>query len=230
MWRSQVAHLDERGIAVNAIDLPGHGTRIEETFTLENALAAIDDAVQEMAREHEVLLVGHSLGGLITSAYVGAEQPPPVDAFIAASCTAFPRGLGLAAYRAVARGVDRLPGHGQWIADRMLDFTLPAETRADFGAGGYSYAMQDVALKTLSMLDLTESLRRIAIPTWFVNGQYDQLRRNEKAFLALVPDAEFVLVPRTTHLVTAMRPRVFNAVIDVALATLATKSTRGART
>ena len=32
--------------------------------------------------------------------------------------------------------------------------------------------------------------------------------------------AELIVVPRTTHHVTVMRPRVFNAVLDLAITTL----------
>ena len=55
---------------------------------------------------------------------------------------------------------------------------------------------------------------------WFINGQYDQLRANERLFTRIASHAELIVVPRTTHLVTAMRPRVFNALLDLALATL----------
>ena len=220
MWRSQLAHLAERGVPAVAVDLPGHGTRMTEAFTLEGALATIDDAVRTAAANGRVLLVGHSMGGLVSTAYVGGEQKPPVDAFIAASCTAIPRGVGLATYRALARGFDRLPGRGARIAEWVLDRTLPDETRADFGAGGYAYDAQDVALRSLSVLDLLAALRRIDVPTWFINGQYDQLRLNERLFVSLVPASELIVVPRTSHLVTAMRPRVFNALLDLALATM----------
>lgn len=220
MWRAQQAYLDERGTPSVAVDLPGHGTRLGETFTLDGALATIDEAVRQAAAAGPVLLVGHSMGGLLSASYVGDEDRPPVTGFVAASCTAIPRGVGLAAYRALARGFNRLPGRGQWLTDRVLAGTLPPETRADFGAGGYAYDAQDVALASLSVLDLLAALRRIDVPTWFVNGQYDQLRVNEKLFVSQVPHAELLVVPRTTHLVTAMRPRVFNAVLGVALATL----------
>lgn len=220
MWRAQVAHLAERGVCAVAVDLPGHGTRMSEPFTLEGAFATIDEAVREAAERGPVLLAAHSMGGLVSIEYVGREDPPPVDAFIAASCTAIPRGVGLATYRTLARGFDRLPGRGAAIAEWVLDRTLPDETRADFGAGGYAYDAQDVALRALSVLDLLAALRRIAVPTWFINGQYDQLRVNERLFCSLVPGAELIVVPRTSHLVTAMRPRVFNALLDVALATV----------
>lgn len=221
MWRSQLAHLDDIGVEGVAVDLPGHGTRMTEEFTLESAFATIDDAVTDAATRGPVLLAAHSMGGLLSTAYVGREEAPPVAAFIAASCTAIPRGLGLATYRTLARGFDRLPRRGQYFADLVLDRTLPSETRADFGAGGYAYDTQDIALRSLSVLDLVAALGRIDVPTWFVNGQWDQLRVNERLFTTIVPHAELIVVPRTSHLVTAMRPRVFNAVIDLALATMA---------
>jgi non-heme chloroperoxidase len=218
MWRSQLTHLEARGVAAVAVDLPGHGTRMAEPFTLDGAFDTIDRAVTDASSRGPVLLVGHSMGGLLSIAYAGRQDSPPIDAFIAASCTAVPRGIGLATYRALARGFDRLPRRGQPIADWVLDRTLPPATRPDFGAGGYAYDAQDVALRSLSVLDLLEALRRIEVPTWFINGQYDQLRANERLFTSLVPHAELLVVPRTSHLVTAMRPAVFNALLDVAVA------------
>lgn len=220
MWRAQVEYLRERGTPAVAVDLPGHGTRRGEEFTLEEAFATIDRAVRDAAARGPVLLVGHSMGGLLSIEYVGREDPPPVAAFIAASCTSVPRGLGLAAYRFLARRFDSLPDRGLGLTNRVLDRTLPPETRPDFGAGGYAFEAQDAALASLSVLDLLASLRRIAVPLWFVNGQWDQLRANEKLFTSVARDAELIVVPRTTHLVTAMRPRVFNALMEVALTTV----------
>jgi len=220
MWRSQVNYLTARGTPVTAVDLPGHGSRMAEEFTLESAMATIDQAVRSAAERGPVLLSGHSMGGLLCIEYAGAEHPPPVAGFIAASCTAIPRGVGLAAYRLLARGFDSLPDRGMWLTDRMLDRILPDETRADFGAGGYALDAQGTALRSLSVLDLLAALHRIDVPLWFVNGQYDQLRVNERLFVRIAQHAELVVVPRTTHHVTVMRPRVFNALLEVALTTL----------
>jgi len=220
MWRAQVDYLQRRGNPVTALDLPGHGRRMTEEFTLESTFATIDRAVREAAEHGPVLLCGHSMGGLVSIQYVGAEDPPPVAGFIAASCTAIPRGIGLQTYRFLARRFDALPDHGMWIANRVLDKTLPPETRADFGAGGYAFDAQDVALRSLSVLDLLAALRRIDVPLWFINGQWDQLRVNERLFMNVAKDAELIVVPRTSHLVTAMRPQVFNALLEVAIATL----------
>ncbi|MHC2999012.1 alpha/beta fold hydrolase [Microbacterium sp. HJ5] len=220
MWRSQVEYLRERGNPVVAVDLPGHGSRMDEEFTIDAAFATIDEAVTDAATRGLVLLVGHSMGGLLCVEYVGAEDRPPVAGLVAASCTAIPRGVGLAAYRMLARGFDSLPDRGMWLTDRMLDRILPHETRADFGAGGYALDAQDVALRSLSVLDLLAAVGRIDVPLWFVNGQYDQLRVNERLFTRLAPHAELVVVPRTTHHVTVMRPEVFNALLHLAITTL----------
>lgn len=223
MWRSQIAHLTARGIPVTAIDLPGHGSRMAEPFTIEEAFATIDRAVRDAAERGPVLLAGHSMGGLLSLEYTGAEEPPPVAALVAASCTALPRGAALLAYRALAGAFDRLPDRGLWLTERVLEATIPIETRADFAAGGYALDAQSVVLRSLSSLDLMAAVRRIRVPLWFVNGQFDQLRSHERLFRRLAPRAELIVVPRTSHLVTAMRPRVFNAVLDLALATVGTQ-------
>jgi len=230
MWRAQVAHLAERGIDAHALDLPGHGTRMGENFTIDGAFETIDAAVREAARRGPVVLAAHSMGGLVSCEYVGAPGAPPVAAFVAASCTAVPRGPGLATYRALARRFDSLPDRGMRLTEMVLARTLPEETRADFGAGGYAFDAQDIALRSLSVLDLTRALRRISVPTWFINGQFDQLRVNERLFRRLVPHAELIVVPRTSHLVTAMRPRVFNALLDLAIATVSPGADQPERT
>ncbi|MDX2375469.1 alpha/beta hydrolase [Microbacterium sp. LRZ72] len=225
MWRVQRAHLEERGVDCHVLDLPGHGTRMAEEFTLAEARHTIDRALREAAVRGPVVLVAHSMGGLLGIDVMGSADPPPVDAFIGAGCTALPRGAGLAAYRMLARGFDRLPDRGMWLTKRMLALTLPDDTREDFGAGGYALDAQDVALASLSSLQVMSALRRLRGPVWFVNGQYDQLRVNERLFTRLVSHAELIVVPRTTHLVTAMRPRVFNAVLDLAVATVESTGT-----
>lgn len=220
MWRSQAVHLEERGATFTAVDLPGHGTRMQEDFTLHEALHTIDVAVRAAAERGPVLLVGHSMGGLLCLAYAGGTERPPVAGLIAAACTSLPRGAGLRAYRLFARAVDSLPDRGMWLTRRMLEATIPLETRSDFAAGGYALDTQDAALRSLAALDIAAAIPRVTVPLWFVNGQYDQLRLNESLFRRLAPHAELIIVPRTTHLVTAMRPQIFNAVLQLAIATV----------
>ncbi|WP_127819697.1 alpha/beta fold hydrolase [Microbacterium sp. CPCC 204701] len=224
MWRSQVEYLRQRGNPVVAVDLPGHGSRMAEEYTLDGAFATIDEAVTDAATRGPVLLAGHSMGGLVSMEYVGREDRPPVAGFVAASCTAIPRGVGLAAYRLLTRGFDSLPDRGLWLTRQMLYRTLPPETVEDFAAGGYAFDTQHLAMRSLSVLDLLSALRRIQVPVWFVNGQYDQLRVNERLFVRVARHAELIVVPRTSHLVSAMRPKAFNAVLNLAITTLERES------
>ncbi|MGF6823626.1 non-heme chloroperoxidase [Microbacterium sp. ZKA21] len=221
MWRGQLEYLAARDVDAVAIDLPGHGSRMAEPFTLPEAFATIDRAVQDAAAHAPVLLVGHSMGGLLAAAYAGQENPPQLAGLIGASCTALPRGVALSTYRFLAGRFDALPDRGMWLTRRVLYATLPADTRRDYEAGGYALDTQDTALASLADLDLTAALPRIRIPVWWINGQFDQLRMHERLFQQLTPHSELILVPRTTHLVTTMRPRVFNALLDLAVATLA---------
>ena len=85
MWRAQTTYLDEQEYASTAVDLPGHGSRMDEDFTLHEALHTIDAAVRAAAEKGPVVLVGHSMGGLLCLAYVGGAQRPPVAALVAAS-------------------------------------------------------------------------------------------------------------------------------------------------
>ncbi|GAA1692551.1 alpha/beta hydrolase [Microbacterium sediminicola] len=221
MWRAQLEYLDGRGNPAVAVDLPGHGARMDETFSLQGAFETIDGAVRAAVAEHgRVLLVGHSMGGLLSVEYTGSADWHPVDGLVGVSCTAIPRGAALRAYRTLARGLDAFPDRGAWLSERVLDATLPDETRGDFGAGGYALDAQDAALRSLSVLDLLAALERIEVPLWFVNGQFDQLRVNERLFTRMAPDAELIVFPRTSHLVTAMRPNEFNAVLNLALTSL----------
>lgn len=220
MWRSQLDHLAARGVSAVAVDLPGHGSRMHEPFTLTEASATIDRAVRDAAAEAPVLLVGQSMGGLLSVAYAGQKDTPPLAGLIGAACTTFPRGVALSTYRFLTQQFDALPDRGLWLTRRMLAATLPEDTRADFEAGGYAFDTQGVALTSLGDLDLETALPRIRIPVWWINGQFDQLRIHERLFQQLTPHSELVVVPRTTHLVTAMRPRVFNALLDLAVATL----------
>ena len=45
MWRRQLAALARHDVDAVAIDLPGHGTRMDEPFSLDAALRVIDEAM-----------------------------------------------------------------------------------------------------------------------------------------------------------------------------------------
>lgn len=66
-WDSQLPALRAAGHRIATTDLPGHGSRREEPFTLELALDTIEHAVRELhtSTGEPVLLMGSSLGGML---------------------------------------------------------------------------------------------------------------------------------------------------------------------
>ena len=150
IWDDQVRALTHGGHASVAIDLPGHGTRADERFTFEGALAAIDDAVRSC--DSPPLLVGLSLGGYMSLAYAGRYEDRLAGVLLA-GCSTEIKGKPLHVYRHASSRVARALrlGGGTWhVVTDML-----------------------AAMHGYSPLG---DLRRLALPVWLVNGARDPLR------------------------------------------------------
>lgn len=191
IWRHQVGAVTEAGHPALAVDLPGHGGRLAERFTLAEAVATIERAVDTV--RGPVLLVGLSLGGYASLAFA-ARHPRKVAGLVLAGCSTEIRGKPLRAYRALSlRLAETLrPTHHTWhvVADMLAAMR------------GYS-ALAD--------------LRRLRVPVWLVNGARDPLRMEEWRFLLARPDARLHVVPRAGHDVNAHAPHAFNGLLLRAL-------------
>ena len=113
IWRRQVDALERSGHATIALDLPGHGARSGERFSLTGALEAIDDAVRSCSEPP--LLVGLSLGGYASLAYT-REHAGQIAGVVLAGCSTEIKGKPVSAYRRIADLVARVrrPGGGSW--------------------------------------------------------------------------------------------------------------------
>ncbi|MGX5695259.1 alpha/beta fold hydrolase [Agromyces soli] len=226
MWRGQLTALAPYDVDAVAIDLPGHGRRIGEPFSLEAAFEAIGDALGP-AEPHETprLLVGLSLGGYLSIAFA-ARHPDRLDGLVAASCGTRPRGVGLAGYRALAAAIGRLPDRGRALNDLMARAMLSPAAAHDVIAGGVALDAMVPTLDAVRGIDLEASLARIGKPIWLVNGRFDHFRLEERRLLRAAPDARLVVVPGAMHLVSLGRPEHFTAVVLDAVAELERRQAR----
>jgi pimeloyl-ACP methyl ester carboxylesterase len=225
MWRAQLEALAAAGVPARAIDLPGHGTRMAERFTLAAAMAAIGDAVDGMAGP--VLLCGLSLGGYLSLHWAGTEGGGRMDGLIAAACGTTPAGPALAGYRGIAAGIHRLPDRGAALNSVMVRSFVREPGRADVERGGVALDVMADSLREIAAVRPIASIQRIRAPILLVNGQFDHFRIQERRYLAAARTrpglptgwSQLVIIPGASHLVSLTRPTQFTRMLLTAAET-----------
>lgn len=224
MWRAQAEALQSAGYQVQAPDLPGHGTRMDERFTLDRALATIDEAV--MAAPGETYLCGFSLGGYLALHWAGLEQRP-VRGILAASCGTTPYRAALDTWRIAARAIHLLPDHGLALNNwAVRSIVRDSQLADDVIRGGVATEVMDDALRELRPLRPIQSLRRIPQPVLLVNGTLDHFRMQERAYLRAARDARLVHIRRAPHMVSVTRSREFTDTLLDAVRSVAAEPAR----
>lgn len=188
IWGHQVAAMRRLGHPCATVDLPGHGSMAEVRFTLETALAAIDDAVRRFTTPP--LLVGLSLGGYTSLAYA-ATNPGAVSGVVLSGCSTQIRGKPLGLFRRASTGALRLLRHPRRA-------TWPLVTDMLQAMQGYS---------------CLDDIRRLDVPVWIVNGRWDVLRFGEWRLLAAQPTARHHVIRRAGHDVNSHAPVAFTRVL-----------------
>lgn len=210
MWRAQVDALGAYGSPALAVDLPGHGGRRGERFTLDGAVAAVGDGVAEVGGR--ALVVGLSLGGYVAIAHA-ARYPDQVTGLVAASCSTRPLVALVDGWALLARGIARLPDAGAGLNQGMVDRVLTADAARDVAAGGFALDVVDDVLREMRGATPVADLARVQAPVWLVNGRYDHFRGEERRFLRACRDGRLVIVPGATHLVSLAAPVGFTRVL-----------------
>lgn len=188
IWRHQLATMRRLGHPCATVDLPGHGMRSGVRFTLEAALAAIDEAVQGC--DVPPLLVGLSLGGYTSLAYA-ARNPGAVRGVVLSGCSTQIRGKPLGLFGRASTGTLRLLRHPRQATWPLITDMLEA-------------------MRGYSSLD---DIRRVDVPVWIVNGRWDVLRFGEWRVLAARPTARHHVIRRAGHDVNTHAPVAFNRVL-----------------
>ena len=223
MWRAQLEALEEAGIEARAIDLPGHGTRMAERFTLAASMEAIDAAVDSL--RGPVVLCGLSLGGYLSLHWAGGVGHGRIDGVIAASCGTTPAGAALEGYRLIAAGIQRLPDRGAALNHAMVSAFLREPGRSDVERGGVALDVMADGLREIGAVRPIASISRIRTPLLLINGQFDHFRIQERSYLAAARArpglpaewSQLLVIPGASHLVSLARPVEFSRALLGAL-------------
>jgi pimeloyl-ACP methyl ester carboxylesterase len=207
-WAPQLPLLHGR-VTVGLVDLPGHGRRAAEEFTLERCAEVIEEAVAAAPSGAPVVLVGHSLGGYAAMAY-GAGRASALSGLVLAGCSATPLGAGAAIYRWVARATDRLgPDRMTRINDRVLRRLYPADRIDAVIEGGYYFTPTAAAWDAVMAECRPSMLWGVECPVLVLNGQYDQFRIGVGEVLRACRHAQVKVIRGAGHLANLDRPAAF---------------------
>jgi pimeloyl-ACP methyl ester carboxylesterase len=220
VWHPQVAALSERFRCIS-VDLPGHGSLRERSFSLDEAVTTVTDAIDRAAGGRAVL-VGLSLGGYVAMTVAG-RHPERVRSLVIAGSTREPEGLsrlGFHAYgfllRLAPEGIVR-PIALAWFRRRYGPVLGAAIT-----AGGHFAKGGGTAVRRLVGGRYRERLAAYGGPILVINGTMDLIFRiGAGRFLAGVPKVTNRVIPRAGHLSNVDKPEVFTGLIEEFISGLA---------
>jgi pimeloyl-ACP methyl ester carboxylesterase len=187
-------------------DLPGHGARAAERFTLDGAAESIGQLIDEAAGGRAIV-VGLSLGGYV-SLVLAARSPERVRGLVLAGASQEPVGGWSIPYRALELVFAHAPRRPLDALNRaFFRLRFPPEIREPIIAGGFWPDGGAEALAALRGRRFVPVLAAYPGPTLLLNGSLDVVfRLGERRFLAAAQDGRRHVVAGATHLVNLDRP------------------------
>jgi pimeloyl-ACP methyl ester carboxylesterase len=212
MWTPQIAALSDEFRTV-AVDLPGHGVRAAEPFTMGSAADALASDIREHASGRAVV-VGLSLGGYVAMA-LAAREPALVRALVLSGATAEPVGVRMVPYLALASVMGRVSDERlQRVNARSFRRRYPAAFAEPIVAGGFWSRGGSDALRAISGERFIPRLAAYPGRTLIINGERDlPFRLFAPAFAAAGADVRRVRLAGARHLTNLDQPAAFNAAI-----------------
>ncbi|MEV3960892.1 alpha/beta hydrolase [Nocardia sp. NPDC050193] len=195
-------------------DLPGHGARRGERFTVPAAIETVRAAVDSVGGR--ALVVGHSLGGYVAIA-AAAELGERVAGLVVAGSTRIPGRSLTIPFRLAHLLLSAQRDGGERLSRRLFDAVLPAQVAAAVAAGGIATEVIPDITRAAVTFDPLGGLRRYEGPVWFVNGSRDHFRGHEQRFVAASSRAGLLVVSGAGHYLPLAEPQRFARLIrDIA--------------
>jgi pimeloyl-ACP methyl ester carboxylesterase len=196
-----------------AVDLPGHGSRAAERFTLPAAAAVVAAAIDAAANGRAVV-VGHSLGGYVAME-LAATSPRRVQGLVLSGASQEPSGPWKPAYRALGWFLgSRYVGVLDRLNDRYFRARYAPAIAEPIVKARYWVHGGTLGLRAIVVERFAERLAVYPGPTLLVNGELDViLRLGERTFLQAARRGRRVVIPGATHLAHLDRPDLFAAAL-----------------
>jgi len=222
-WDAQLVHFSTLGYGAHAWDQPGYGhSATVEPYDLEQVSAALARLIDSLGGE-PVVLVGHSMGGLIAQETY-FRHPQLVKALALCFTSAAFVGGSDFARQFIAERVGPLD-EGRSMADLAAQ-VMPTHRGSKSDPAGVEHARRIMAgippetyrkaVYLLTTFDRRADLPRIAVPTLLVAGSDD--RTAPPAIMASmqkkIPGSELAVLEGCGHLGPMDQPGPFNAALE----------------
>jgi pimeloyl-ACP methyl ester carboxylesterase len=211
MWDAMRRGLDPK-FTVLAPDLPGHGKRVHEFFTLQGAIDTVVGAANALGGA-PVVLVGDSLGGYTALASAASLPPSQLKGLVLGGSSSNLTGLALLPYllrSTLFKVLLALRDEQKLIRSLLPKLVSQVGMRQDdvdsMFSAGMSLRVFPQAVKALRDIDFRGKVAEVQVPMLFLNGEKDRGHmRQEASFLAVARDAAVHHFPKCEHGVTIRR-------------------------
>ena len=216
-WEHQLPYFGGLGYPSHAWDQPGYGhSAIVEPYDLEHVAASLARLIESLGNE-PVVLVGHSMGGMVAQeAY--ARYPHLIKALaLCFTSPAFAGGSSDFTKQFVAARIGPLD-QGRTMAEiaAQLIPTMGSNSRLAVQImAGVPPDTYRKAVHLLTTFDRRKELAAIKVPTLVVAGSADKTAPPAvmEKMAQKIPGAEYVVLEGCGHLGPMDQPDVFNEVL-----------------
>jgi pimeloyl-ACP methyl ester carboxylesterase len=231
VWAKQFETFPAAGFHTLAFDSRGHGeSQVGDTgHSLDNLADDLRTVLEELDLR-DVVLVGHSMGGMAVQAFA-IRHPDVVAERVAGLVLLSTSSHNLVSDAKRVRGaLERLvnvgPDVGTFMRQRNLGLLLARIGFGDDPHPSHVEATREMlaacdkattreAMSALLHLDLTEGLPKVHVPTLVIVGTADALTppRDARRIAELVPEARLVEYPGSGHMLMYERTDELDALI-----------------